>query len=159
GFGAGYTVAIRDRVAAPAATPAAPAASAPTPGVQETTVPVAPALQPAPQPVSPKLPAEPAISPKLTASPAAKADPPSAAPVFAGKPPARSTTSSARARRERAQVTQKPSGVGVLVVESRPPSATVLVDGRPVGTTPMSLSDVPAGTHAVRLERDGYRFW
>ena len=48
---------------------------------------------------------------------------------------------------------------GTLVIQSRPDGATVLVDGRQVGTTPMSLGDVRAGSHAVRLERDGYQTW
>jgi serine/threonine-protein kinase len=43
------------------------------------------------------------------------------------------------------------------VVETRPPGARVVVDGRDRGATPLTLSDVPAGTHAVRLERPGYQ--
>ena len=30
---------------------------------------------------------------------------------------------------------------------------------RQVGTTPMSLGDIRVGSHAVRIERDGYRIW
>ncbi len=48
---------------------------------------------------------------------------------------------------------------GTLVVESRPTGATVLVDGRRAGATPLSLGDVRAGTHTIQLERDGYRTW
>jgi hypothetical protein len=48
---------------------------------------------------------------------------------------------------------------GVLIVESRPQGAAVVVDGRRVGTTPLSIADVQAGTHAIRIERDGYRIW
>jgi hypothetical protein len=51
------------------------------------------------------------------------------------------------------------ASVGALVIESRPAGATVLIDGRPVGTTPMSLGDVRVGNHTVRIERDGYRIW
>ena len=46
-----------------------------------------------------------------------------------------------------------------LLVDSRPPGASVFVDNRLVGTTPLTLSTVSAGEHAVRLERDGYRQW
>jgi len=49
--------------------------------------------------------------------------------------------------------------VGTLIVDSRPPGAKVYVDGRLVGTTPASLPDVSAGSHAIRLELDGYRRW
>jgi hypothetical protein len=48
---------------------------------------------------------------------------------------------------------------GKLAVESRPSGATVYVDGKAAGTTPVSIGDVRAGEHAVRLERDGYRRW
>ncbi len=49
--------------------------------------------------------------------------------------------------------------VGTLVVESRPQGAAVTIDGRPAGTTPVSIDAVRAGNHAVRIERDGYRIW
>jgi hypothetical protein len=48
---------------------------------------------------------------------------------------------------------------GSLYVDSRPRGARVLVDGREVGTTPMQLSDVRAGTHVVRLELTNHRTW
>jgi len=46
-----------------------------------------------------------------------------------------------------------------LVIESRPPGAAVFLNGRHVGTTPLTLEGVPAGSHALRLELDGYRRW
>lgn len=49
--------------------------------------------------------------------------------------------------------------VGTLVVDSRPTGAKVFLDGRPVGNTPLSMREVRAGEHAVRLEHDGYRRW
>ena len=51
------------------------------------------------------------------------------------------------------------AGPGVVEVDSRPPGAKVYIDGRLVGTTPLSRTPVPAGTHTVRLERGGYRVW
>jgi len=48
---------------------------------------------------------------------------------------------------------------GGLAVDSRPAGAKVFMDGKLVGTTPMSLPSVPAGSHAIRLERDGYQRW
>jgi PEGA domain len=49
--------------------------------------------------------------------------------------------------------------VGTLVVDSRPSGARVFLDGRLIGNTPLSMRDVRAGEHAVRLEHDGYRRW
>jgi hypothetical protein len=48
---------------------------------------------------------------------------------------------------------------GGLAVDSRPAGAKVFMDGKLVGTTPMTLPSVPAGSHAIRLERDGYQRW
>jgi hypothetical protein len=46
-----------------------------------------------------------------------------------------------------------------LSVDSRPGGARVFIDGRLVGTTPVSVPQVGAGAHAIRLERDGYHRW
>jgi hypothetical protein len=35
----------------------------------------------------------------------------------------------------------------------------VILDGRVAGTTPLTMSGVAAGSHAVRLELEGYRTW
>jgi len=48
---------------------------------------------------------------------------------------------------------------GALVVESKPAGAKVYVDNKLAGTTPLSIPNLPAGSHAIRLERDGYRRW
>ncbi|PYR25234.1 MAG: hypothetical protein DMF98_12915, partial [Acidobacteria bacterium] len=48
---------------------------------------------------------------------------------------------------------------GSLVVESLPAGATVFLDNKAVGKTPLRLNGVHAGEHVVRLERDGYRRW
>ena len=49
-----------------------------------------------------------------------------------------------------------PTGDGSLVVDSRPPGARVIVDGRAVGVTPLTIPALSAGTHTVRIERAGY---
>jgi len=217
GFGAGYTVAVRDR-ALPAATATTVAAAQPS-GKDFTEV--------AATPVSPKPGATELASPKPTAQPLAKAGAKAGAAFTAGRVLVRSTPSGARvfmdgkdrgqtpvtirelgegehrlrivrdgyaaaerrvtlsaskpsqslsvplAREPRGRKTElvspKPTAqpsakaeaasLGALVIESRPPGATVLIDGRPVGTTPMSLGDVRVGNHTVRIERDGYRIW
>lgn len=52
-----------------------------------------------------------------------------------------------------------PAGPGSLVVDSRPAGARVLLDGRPVGQTPVTLRSVTAGEHTVQMELDGFRRW
>ena len=49
------------------------------------------------------------------------------------------------------------SQLGVLHVESRPRGAQVLLDDRPVATTPFRLYRVPLGSHTVRIELEGYK--
>jgi serine/threonine protein kinase len=48
---------------------------------------------------------------------------------------------------------------GALLVESRPTGATVFVDGRRIGATPLSLPDVAPGTRRIRLELAGFTPW
>jgi hypothetical protein len=49
--------------------------------------------------------------------------------------------------------------MGALNVESRPAGASVFLDGKLVGTTPLGLPEVASGGHVIRLEHDGYRRW
>jgi len=48
---------------------------------------------------------------------------------------------------------------GTIFVDSRPRGATVLIDGKAVGTTPASIPDIPIGSHVVRLELTDHRAW
>jgi PEGA domain len=48
---------------------------------------------------------------------------------------------------------------GTLVIESRPAGATVFLNGRQVGTTPMSVPETAPGTHRIRLEMAGFNPW
>jgi hypothetical protein len=50
-------------------------------------------------------------------------------------------------------------GPGELFVDSRPGGAKVYLDGKMIGTTPMTMSSVAPGEHSVRLEHEGYRQW
>lgn len=78
--------------------------------------------------------------------------------ITSSRPPQSLTVALVRAR---AAAPATPAGwfTGALAVESRPAGAKVFVDGKLVGTTPMALPSVPAGSHAIRLEHDGYRRW
>ena len=49
--------------------------------------------------------------------------------------------------------------VGVLTVDSEPTGSAVFVDRQHVGETPLELTQLRAGSHVVRIERDGYDRW
>jgi hypothetical protein len=81
---------------------------------------------------------------------------------LARRPPASRSTESRTAD----ALAARPSGpstvgrfVGALTVESRPSGARVFLDGALVGTTPLQLPEVRAGSHALMLEHDGYNRW
>jgi hypothetical protein len=50
-----------------------------------------------------------------------------------------------------------PSGKGGLSVSSTPAGANVLLDNNFIGITPLTLNDIPAGSHIVTLTLDGYQ--
>jgi DNA repair exonuclease SbcCD ATPase subunit len=49
--------------------------------------------------------------------------------------------------------------VGALTVDSQPAGSAVFVDRQLVGKTPLELTRLRAGSHVVRIERDGYDRW
>jgi eukaryotic-like serine/threonine-protein kinase len=51
------------------------------------------------------------------------------------------------------------NGPGGLTVDSRPEGASVFVDGKMVGTTPLTIDSVAAGEHSIGLTREGYSRW
>lgn len=51
---------------------------------------------------------------------------------------------------------QLQSSAGLVSVISRPRGATVLLDGREVGTTPLALEEIEAGEHSVQIMKRGY---
>lgn len=87
---------------------------------------------------------------------------------------ARNTTQEVRARLQRTASTRaaRPAAppttrrppqaevfTGSLYVDSRPRGATVFLDGRNIGRTPLSLPEVRIGAHVVRLELAGKQTW
>ena len=82
--------------------------------------------------------------------------------VSAASPAQSLTVALARARRA-GEATSIPPGPGqsmaALNVESRPAGASVFLDGKLIGRTPLQVGEVAAGDHDVRLELDGYRRW
>ena len=49
--------------------------------------------------------------------------------------------------------------VGSLQIDSTPRGARVFLDRQPVGVTPLVLTDLVVGSHAVRLEANGHTPW
>lgn len=45
---------------------------------------------------------------------------------------------------------------GGLVVKTTPPGATILLDGKQRGASPLTLGDLKSGGHQVRAVKDGY---
>ena len=78
---------------------------------------------------------------------AAEPDSGSATGLLAPTPPAATPVASAVA------------ALGSIDVVSRPPGAEVALDGRIVGTTPLSIPDVTEGTHVVGIELAGFSRW
>lgn len=58
-----------------------------------------------------------------------------------------------------ATIGRKPASAetGVLVIESRPPGATVMVDGKNRGTTPLTIAALAPGDYRVSLSLAGYQ--
>lgn len=56
------------------------------------------------------------------------------------------------------QETQAPLRAATVQMESSPPGAEILVDGKRAGSTPMRF-DLPLGEHRIRLELAGYQDW
>ncbi len=109
----------------------------------------APLAQPASQSTPAKSPAPTAAAPTRSAdqAPVETIVPDDGATTGVAPPPAR-TTSSDRLRYR-----------GTLSVESQPAGGQVSVDGQPVGVTPLVGWELPAGSHVVRIDLDGYERW
>jgi hypothetical protein len=54
---------------------------------------------------------------------------------------------------------RSPGHRGTLIVTSQPVGASVYVNNRLAGRTPLVMNAVPAGSRAVRLSLDGYAAW
>jgi hypothetical protein len=46
-----------------------------------------------------------------------------------------------------------------MALASTPAGAAIFLNGAPRGATPQQIDDLPAGTYAVRIERDGFVPW
>ena len=98
------------------------------------------------------------VNPPLTVSPVNATTMLSAAPVTTTEPVAPAVTSEGPSSVATASV-QEGTGVsntGTLSVNTEPAGAQVFIDDILRGTTPATVMDLPAGSHTLRLEREGY---
>lgn len=98
-------------------------------------------VSPAPAPVSPVESEMPSVAERAFTVASAQADPPVVEKT-------RSTPD-----------TKKGSFVGSLRIDSTPEGARVFIDRQAAGVTPLVVSDLGAGSHAIRIEADGYLPW
>jgi hypothetical protein len=89
--------------------------------------------------------------PVATTGTAAPADAPAAARVEA--------TAGADRTEALPPASSPPDFRGSLTVRSQPPGATVFLNGRVVGRTPIVLANQPAGSSVLRVTLDGYDTW
>jgi serine/threonine protein kinase len=95
-----------------------------------------------------------------TSKAAAAATKPAAAAAKGAPAPGRGANKAVAATpaKPAVQAPEKPPS-GSLVVESRPPGASVFLDGRRVGTTPLTLDTVKVGNYTIGLDIPGYQRW
>jgi hypothetical protein len=98
----------------------------------------------------------PARSIALQLKPVAASTP---APRQAPAAGARATTRPAPGLEPQSSSSSSTVYTGSIYVDSRPRGARVTIDGKPVGVTPLRVSDVRIGTHVVRLELPDHRLW
>jgi hypothetical protein len=73
--------------------------------------------------------------------------------------PARTIDFELRPTRVPDVTTATTNSTGSLQVASSPSGAQVFVDDNLIGTTPLLLSDVSAGSRSLRIEKSGYKIW
>jgi hypothetical protein len=102
-------------------------------------------------------------SPTIAAKPTSAARPPAIAtrpPAIAARPTAIATRPpSVDAPATRAAAAPSTEYFATIAIASTPSGAAVFVDRQQVGQTPLELPHVRAGSHAVRIEREGYQRW
>jgi len=143
-------------MSAAAATTAAPPAqnAAPAPAVA-LTAPAPPTDTPPPAPTAPAPSTDqPPPAPRAPAGRATAGQAPGAAAA-----PALAVTPRARARRDaeaaRARVT--PARLGSVRATSTPQGAMVMLDGKLVGKSPMTVRNLAPGRHTIEFRRQGHR--
>ena len=102
-----------------------------------------------------------ATSAAPTTAPAVRAEAhPALAPPVAAARTAEPAPTPSRTPRTAASGSPSASGYrGALALTSSPDGAQVVLNGRVVGQTPVVLNDLPVGSRAIVVRRDGYSSW
>jgi hypothetical protein len=79
--------------------------------------------------------------------------------VSAERPAQSLTIALARPASARSTPSRPGQSVAAIYVASRPSGASVFLDGKLIGRSPLQVGEVAAGDHTVRLELDGYQSW
>jgi hypothetical protein len=122
-------------------------------------------LEPAPPAVAPVLPAAseiPAPEPATAVVASALRDLPPIDKDLLAPPELMAKSRNVREAARQApppQETKKTAFVGALQIDSTPRGAQVFVDRKAVGVTPVLVTDLSAGSHAIRVEADGHMPW
>jgi eukaryotic-like serine/threonine-protein kinase len=160
GFASGYRAGKGSTSVAAAATENPAATSGATGGQPFSESAVQDPVKLNPEPIVPApatVPAGPPRRPQPAAAPAPQKQPtegrPAKAPTAVGRVPPR--IQAVAADPPEPTVT----GPASLQVESRPSGAQVILDGRSIGKTPMTVPDVATGFHDIRLELSGFKVW
>jgi hypothetical protein len=85
-----------------------------------------------------------------------------APPAIPGKPEPVVGTPGAASRRSDASARpspRTPAYRGHLIIDSTPRGATVFINQRQMGVTPLELPRHPSGSYAVWVQRDGFQRW
>jgi hypothetical protein len=115
-------------------------------GLGRRPLPVAEVTQPAPPPGTDVVVPVPLVPAQDAKPPTVAAEPPETTPPLQGS--------------TRPVVAPRPKSenlVGSLLVETRPAGARVVLDGKSIGVTPLTVPDLRTGSHPLRLERTGYK--
>lgn len=161
-------VALIAKAAQPAPTPEPVVAPAPPAPVQAIEGPARPAtdrdaasrLPTAPKDIAPLSGPAPLKKPAADVAPPKKQPPTdTATPATRDKQPPVRIEPPAEKAATRGAATQA-VGKGILTVNSRPKGATVYVDGKRFGRTPLSIRGLAGNVaHSVRVEKSGYTTW
>lgn len=140
-----------DTTPTPPVTIVTPSTTPPTPAPTKTAAPATPTTPPAVKAQKP------ATTETIKKTPAKPQEPTKTATPTPSKP-AKTPTTKAPVPTE-ASIPHVASGLGSIVIDSKPKGATVFVDGRKFGRAPLTIRGIASGSRQIRVEMKGYSSW